>query len=408
MKSLGQALGLIVAFGCLFALGFTWRDFQRGRMPSAESLGLASNQGLTAEFEQSFQYISNNYFKPVDSKKLKFAAVEGMMGSLGDPHTVFLEPRDAEQLALETRGNYAGIGCRLSPDPIGARVEVVFEGSPAMKAGLQVGDMITGVESKSVLGADIDEIVGQIRGPEGTKVRLQILRKGSQKPMTVTVGRARIETPTVEASVVKDTRLGRLVVSGFSENTPQQFVKGLAKLEKQNINGLIIDLRGNPGGLLESAAALMGLFVDGKTVVKMKGRDGSEEVVPSARGVRHRFGYKIVALMNEDSASAAEIFAGCLRDYGFAKIVGEHSYGKASVQNLRMLVDGASVKITTAKYFLPSTPDISRKVDEDGTYISGGLQPDVKSTLDPEAEIVFGDPKSDTQLQKAIQVLKGG
>jgi len=167
-------------------------------------------------------------------------------------------------------------------------------------------------------------------------------------------------------------------------------------------------LRDDPGGLLETAVEMLSRFAEDKVVVRMKGRDGREEVARTVSGYTHKFNYPIVVLINEDSASAAEIFTGVLQDYKLATVVGTHSYGKASVQSVTPLVGGSSAKITIARYYLPRGVDIGRKVDDEGQYISGGLEPDVKADLDLDnPDLVFGDIKSDSQLQKAVSVLQG-
>jgi carboxyl-terminal processing protease len=169
---------------------------------------------------------------------------------------------------------------------------------------------------------------------------------------------------------------------------------------------LIIDLRGNPGGLLESAREMLSRFVDTKLVVKMKFREGNEEVAKTYPGLVHGFNYPIVLLVNEESASAAEIFSGALRDYGLATLVGEHTYGKASVQNVFPLKDGSSAKITIAKYYLPSGQDIGRKLDSYGEFKTGGLEPDVVQDFDGlDQNAVYGDPVKDPQVAKSISVI---
>ncbi len=413
MKSVLKGLGFVALLLGLFAFGFTWRDLQAGRLPQGHSmatlLGVGAdgrNLSITEQFEQTYRKIATDYYKPVDGKKLKYAALEGLMASLGDPHTMFMEPKDAQEFALETKANFVGVGARLSPDPLGAKVVVVFDDGPAARVGIKAGDTITAVDDKSAVGKAIDDIVSTIRGKEGTPVTLTILRKDSSKPLVFNCKRARIITPTVESRVIEGTQFGYLSVSQFAEPTTDQFDANLDKLEKQQIKGLVIDLRGNPGGLLETAKDMLSRFVENKVVVKMKGRGGQEEVLNTESGMARKWSYPITILLNDDSASAAEIFSGVLQDYGKATLVGDHSYGKASVQNVHPLIDNASVKLTIARYFLPSGRDIGRKVDEDGVYVSGGLAPDVKATIDPNDDIIFGDVKSDTQLQKAIEVLK--
>ncbi len=244
-----------------------------------------------------------------------------------------------------------------------------------------------------------------IKGKEGTYVRLTVIQSGKEKPVTLTVKRARIVAPTVDSKYLPESQIGYMYITTFSEPTAEQFDHELAKLEAYKLKGLVIDLRENPGGLLETARDMLSRFFENKLVVKMKMRDGSEETTETYPGAVHEFNYPIAVLMNEDSASAAEIFAGCLHDYGRAKLVGTHSYGKASVQNVFPLIDQSSAKITIAKYFLPVTPFFGRKVDQYGAFISGGLEPDVKAELPTNAEVVFGDPVTDTQLQAAIKLL---
>lgn len=404
-------VGIPLAFLACFSFGFTWRDLQSGSLPSTEAvrafLGAPRSSlaevSATQTFRTAYQKISADYFQTVDAKKLKYAGIEGLMGALGDPHTVFMEPALAREFEVETQANFVGIGARLSPDPMGAYVASVFEEGPANRAGLRVADSITGVDGESVVGKSVEFIVSKIRGEEGTPVRLQIVRPGAAKPLTLTIRRSKVITPTVEGKMLPDS-IGYVAVDSFAEPTNSQFTKALAKLGP-DLKGLVIDVRNNPGGLLETAVEMLSRFADDKVVVKMRMRDGREEVAKTYYGQRKALGYPVVVLVNEESASAAEIFAGALRDYKLATLVGEHTYGKASVQNVYSLVDGSNAKITIARYFLPSGQDISRRVDEDGQYLSGGLQPDFKVEIDPNAEFVYRDPAKDSQLKKAVEII---
>ena len=412
MKTTGKVIVFCIAVLSTFALGFTWRDIQTGSFPKMRAvttlLGVTAsgkNLSIVDQFQQTYRKIQSEYVRPVDGRKLKYAALTGLVASLGDPHTVFMEPKAAREFSLETKAHFVGIGARLSPDPLGAKVAVVFDDGPAARGGVKAGDTITMVDGKSCAGRSIDDIVGSIRGSEGTLVKLTLIRTGNDKAIEVTCKRAQIFTPTVEGRMLEGEQIGHVTVSQFAEPTTEQFNRSIDKLESQGMKGLIIDVRGNPGGLLETAREMLSRFVENKVVVKMQGRRG-EEVVKTSGGQVRSMSYPVVVLMNEDSASAAEIFGGVLQDYRKATLVGDHSYGKASVQQVIPLIDGPSLKLTTDRYYLPSGRYIGRKVDEDGQYVSGGLAPDVKATIDPASEAVFGDPKTDTQLQKALEVIK--
>ncbi|MBC8063465.1 MAG: S41 family peptidase [Chlorobia bacterium] len=400
----------------LWAFGFFWRDIQQGQLPSPRALAMAfgseGQANLTPEqvFKTTYNRIASSYYRPVKTLDLKYAGMEGLMASLGDPHTMFLPPKLAESFALETRANFVGIGARLSPDELGAKIAVVFDDGPAATAGLGTDDIITTIDGVSFAGKGVDLLVSQIRGKEGTWVRLGVLKKGETKITTYRVRRAKIITPTVEGTYLKDSQIGYVMIASFSEPTAEQFDTVMDKLSKEPLKGVVIDLRTNPGGLLETAVEMVSRFVEDKVVVTMKDREGRRSSAVSLRGMKREWPYPVVVLIDEDSASAAEIFAGVLRDYRKATLVGTHSYGKASVQEVKELIDGASAKITIAKYFLPSAEDISRKVDIDGQYVSGGLQPDIVSKIDESKQTSysdFGDPKNDSQLRRAIEVILG-
>jgi len=407
MRVVPKILGFgVVLLGC-FLFGFGWPDLQHGKLPSAHAMntlfGVKSGAAASPEQEFSHAYtkILTDYIQPVDATNLKYAGMEGLMSSLGDPHTVFMPPQAAEAFNDETKANFGGIGARLAPDPLGAKISSVFDDGPAFAAGIRAGNVVTGVDGKSVTGRETDDIVTMIKGKEGTIVKLTVI----QRPVVLTIKRARIIAPTVDSKYFSDYQIGYMSILSFSEPTAAQFDHELAKLEAHSMKGLVIDLRDNPGGLLDSAVDMLSRFFENKLVVKMKFRDGHEESAETIPGYLHEFNYPIAILINEDSASAAEIFSGCLHDYGRAKLVGTHSYGKASVQNVFPLIDRSSAKITIAKYFLPFTPFFGRKIDQDGVFLSGGLEPDLKVELDPSSVIDPDNPKTDGQFWKAIQLL---
>ncbi|GMV89043.1 MAG: peptidase S41 [Chthonomonas sp.] len=410
-----RLLTLALAAGAFFLVGFTMRDLQAARMPSTQALGnllgKPSAEPLTLSasglFGEALADIERNYAKPVDVSELRYAGIGGMVASLGDPHTMFLEPQMAQEFALETMGNFVGVGARLTSDPMGAKAVSVFEDGPAMRAGLKPGDVITGVDGKSVVGWPTDDIVKLIRGEEGTSVVLTVLRTKEAESLDLSMIRRPIVVPSVESKVLEGSGVGYIAVTSFSEPTIDQFSKALDKLTAASVKGLVIDLRGNPGGLLNTASEMLSHFLDGQTVVTMRMREGSEQVEKTPRGRVRPNLPPVAVLLDENSASASEIFAGVLREANLATLVGDHSYGKASVQNVLPLRDKSSLKITIAKYYLPSGADISRKVDADGQYISGGLKPDVEVKLNLDQAPVIGDPNSDNQLAEAVKVVLG-
>lgn len=411
MKALFRIVLVFVLTAVGFLAGFAVEDILRGRAPSKEAFKSLSSGGRTAAltptevFKQNYAFIQANYYRPVKSDDLKFAAMEGLFSSLGDPHTMFMRPRLAEAFNVETRGDLIGIGARLNGDPLGAKVFSTFADGPATEAGVKAGDVITQVDGKRIDTMPLDDAVAMIRGKAGTKVRLTIMREGRDKPFDLEVLRRQVVVPTVEARM-SPSQIAVISVTQFSEPTTAQFQRALADLLPQKPKGIVIDLRSNPGGLLNVAADMLGFFVSDKLVVTQVGRDRNEETwTPGGRTMK--IDVPVVLLVNEDSASAAEIFAGVLRDYKMATIVGEHTYGKASVQNVRPLSDGSSMKVTIAKYLLPSKQDIGRKVDEDGQFLSGGILPSIEVELKLTPETQVGVPGKDSQLDRAIDIALG-
>ncbi len=411
----------VVALGACFGFGYGWKDMQSGSRPGGINLlqGIrATSPSMSAEgaFQENFDRILTNHRSKVDPKKLKYAAMEGMVAALGDPHTNYFEPRTAEAFNSEIEGNFFGIGAKLGEDPLGAKVATVFQDAPAFKAGLKEGDVITAVDDVVMSGKTTDYIVSKIKGKEGTTVKLTVMRIGQEKPITMVVRRAQITTPTVEGKMLPDN-VGFVQVYSFSVPTPMQFEQAITKLESQGMKGLIIDMRGNPGGRLEAASKMLSRWFDSKVVIKMEMRAEPTFTSPTVkkpvieyektrRGEVQDTKYPIVVLVNEDSASAAEIFAGVMRDYKRATIMGEKTYGKASVQTVIDLTDGAGVKLTIAKYYLPNGEYINRKVDEDGAYISGGLMPDIEVKPDETKQYRPGELDSDLQAKKAHELVK--
>jgi carboxyl-terminal processing protease len=412
-----------------FCTGFALKDILNGNKPSwAAFQALMKTEDAQATptevFKEHYGVIQARSYRPVNANRLKYAAMQGMMSSLGDPHTMFMEPTTAENFAIDTRGDFVGVGARLGEDLLGARVVVVFKGTPADRSGLKRGDIVVAVDDTSVGGMSTLEIVSYVRGEEGTIVELQVLREGEDDPIPIRIKRARVIIPTSEMIWMKDQRVSYISISQFAETTTEQFRESMIEAMKTDPKGIVIDLRSNPGGLLDTAIDMLDLLVEDREVVTLEDRNGRVESHRTRKGIIAKltkegskasgpffsasgdsvdWGGPVAILINEDSASASEIFAGVLQQYDLAKLFGEHTYGKASVQNVIPLIEGSSAKITIRRYYLPNRLDISRRVDDDGQYISGGLLPDYPVELEINSDTMLGEPGRDSQLDRAIE-----
>lgn len=413
MKNSLKVLAYLATCSLVFTAGFASKDLRTGRSPDLSGLAKpipskAEKLTPTQIFAREYDRILSRYSgSDVDETRLSYSGYAGMVNALGDPHTIFMEPVLAKDFEDSTQGrrSFGGVGARLAPDFLGVKVVQVFKESPASAAGIKSGDIIIAVGSEVVKGLESDQIVEKIKGEIGTPVTITILRNGEQR-INLTMKRAQIVPPSADGYVLDGSNIGYILVTGFEEPTPRQFVETLRDLNAKKIQGLVIDLRGNPGGLLSTAQRMLSNFVDYKPVVTVVSEGGSKkEVVYTQGGAMVQTGYPITILINESSASAAEIFAGVMRDYSLATLVGEHSYGKASVQNVIPFVDGSSLKITIAHYRLPNGSDIGRKEDADGMFLSGGVKPDVPVELKLQPNVSLGDPVTDNQLRSAMTVI---
>ncbi len=402
------ALMISVPLGA-FVGGFVAADLKRGEAPKLGLLASASPDIAPGEiFNSAFENVRKGYFKDLNSTELRYAGLGGVMASLGDPHTMFFEPVVATAFNKETEGNidFVGVGARLMRHDRGAKIFTVFDDGPARSAGLKAGDIVIGVNGAKVEGMPVEDIVTKIRGKEGTPVSLRIYQRATGQERNFTMNRAKVLAPTVDGARLEGTKVGYIMVNGFSQVTDEQFAQVLDRVDAESADGLVIDLRGNLGGLLDTATSMLSFFMEDKIVVTIKERGGKERVERTGTSYKRNITCPLVILMNEDSASASEIFAGVLHDYGMATLVGEHTYGKGSVQTVVTMSDGSSAKITVAKYYLPSGQNVDRTTDEDGTYLSGGIAPDVVVPLSLNPKTQMGDPEFDNQLAKALEIIK--
>lgn len=330
------------------------------------------------------------YKQPLSDQDRFYGSIKGMVGSLGDPYTAFMTPEETKRFQDDLNGSFQGIGIE-----IGLRNEILtviapLADSPAEKAGLQAGDAILKIDDKDTSELSLDEAVSKIRGQKGTQVKLTLLHKGESKTSDVSITRDDIEVKTVKVSYLNNNKVAHLELSRFGETTNDEFAKAVGEIRQKGVNRIILDLRNDPGGLLGTAVDVASKFIEDGTIVIQKAGDGTEQKY-NAKGDSPLKDAKVVVLMNEGSASASEILAGALRDSKGVKLIGEKSYGKGSVQDVEMLPDGSSIRITIARWLTPKGTSINET----------GLQPDIKVELTQEDVNTGRDP----QLNKALETV---
>lgn len=322
------------------------------------------------QFMAVFERVKADYVDKVDDKALIKGAIDGMLASL-DPHSSYLDEHDFKNMQSTTEGNYGGLGLTVQMDEGAVKVVAASEDTPAYRAGIKAGDYITDLDGNLIYGDSLDQSVDKMRGTPGTKIRLTIVRPGRDKPFDVTLTREIINIQVVKSKVIDN--VGIININGFSKPTGPDVEKAIAAIEKQTGGhpiGYIIDLRNNPGGLLDQAIEVSDIFLDHGEIVSQRGREKSDiERYFAESKVRGDLthGAPIVVLVDAGSASAAEIVAAALQDQRRAIVMGERSFGKGSVQTLLPLTDDTALRLTTARYYTPS----GRSVQE------GGVEPDI-------------------------------
>ena len=379
-----------------------------------------------AAYQQGLNVLRREYAgAEIDDKKaaeLTYAAIRGMLFTLNDPFTGFLDRSEWRQMQQATQGEFEGIGAVLEPYGRDVRVVRPIPGSPAFLAGLKSGDIILSVgthnadtgkltKTTPTLGKNINEVVALIKGPKGTLVTVTVLRKGSGKPISFTLTRRRIEPPVVQSWMRDDqNKIGHIVLNEFNEKCAPQFDRALQELRRRGMKALVFDLRFNPGGLLEEAVEIGSRFVErGKPVVVLQEKSRARREY-RANGRRLVADMPLVVLINRSSASASEIVAGAIKDYSLGTLVGEATFGKGLVQTLYPLMNDTALRLTTAKYFTPNGHDISNRYDDEHRPIfgTGGVKPDVEVAQSEEWEETqnFEDAEHDVQLRRALELLR--
>lgn len=377
--------------------GLVGYEIGHGKKITAASSGFVNTNSGSNEignidfglFWEALTKLKENYVSDVDLQKYLYGAISGGFASLGDPYTNFLSPEVSQDFENELTGQLEGIGIRIGSLDGYPAVIAPLNDSPAQKVGLKPKDLIVKIDDKDATGMTTDEAVELIRGAAETEVRLEVLRSGEDKTREFKIIRENIDVKTVEVSEVRDG-ISLIEINEFGTATTDDFIKAAEQLKKDNVGKIIIDLRNNPGGLLNSAIEIAGeIFDDDKLVVIEEGKKGRKE--SKTNGNSFLKDAKIAVLVNGGSASAAEILAGAIGDNDRGVVIGEKTFGKGTVQQLESLSGGSSVKITIAKWLTPNGNSIDKN----------GIQPDIE-VKEPD-DILFA--KDDPLIDRAVQEL---
>ncbi|MBI4363301.1 MAG: S41 family peptidase [Candidatus Doudnabacteria bacterium] len=384
---------LAVGFGAGFGVGQGRIKIEGGKVEINQGIP-PQNADYSLLWDALEQLNSKFVDRPLDQQKLLYGAVSGLVSAAGDPYTVFFNPEEAKQFADELQGEFDGVGMEVGMRNDRIVVIAPLDNTPAQKAGILPGDEVLAINDESTAAMTIDQAVSKIRGAAGTEVKLTILHKDQKESVEIKIVRAHIEVKSVSFSTkeINGKKLGIIKMNRFAEDSKGLLDHVIDVILSGNYNGVIVDLRNNPGGYLDVAVSSASNWVEGgKTVVSEVGFGDRKKDYP-AKGVTRLQSMKTVVLVNGGSASAAEILAGALQDYKLATVVGEKTFGKGSVQELTDLRGGSTLKITTAKWQTPKGRNINQE----------GLEPDVKVEL--TADDINAD--RDPQMDKALELLK--
>ena len=370
----------------------------------------------------SIEKIKTDYVEHVENKEIVESAINGILSSL-DPHSSFLNAKNLEDMKIQTKGLFGGLGIEVTMENGFVKVISPIDDTPAYKAGIKAGDYITHLNKKSVIGLTLDEAVGQMRGPVGSKLKVTIGR-ANVEPFDITIKRDVIKITSVRSRIEKD--VGYVRITTFSEQTNKSTKEAIKKLKKnKNLKGFVLDLRNNPGGLLEQAVYVSDLFLEKGEIVSTRGRDSENPETYKAKPGDVINGLPLVVLINGGSASASEIVAGALQDHKRAIILGTQSFGKGSVQTIIPVNPYGALRMTTARYFTPSGRSIQKKgispdivVDEAKLEKvkkrNGNRESDLRGALDnPNQEMENNDTNNekestnDFQLSRALDLVRG-
>ena len=388
-------LVLIVIIVTSLVTAFATYQYLRNNGVSYSKVNTTSLEGLEYTLSQFRSELEKKYIGEINDEELIEGAVKGYVDALGDPYTTYYTKKEMKTIMEETNGNFVGIGVYMTKDLEKNAILIIkpIENSPAEKAGILPGDLITKVDDVEYTGDKLEEASNKIRGEEGTKVKLEIYRDGETKTFELT--RTKVTVSHVTTKVL-DNNIGYIAISDFEGNCASEFEEKYKQLEKQGIKKLIIDIRNNGGGIVDEALEIANMLVDkDSTLLITKDKSDKEEVTKATE--KPIINMPTVVLVNEYSASASEILAGALKDNGKATLVGTKTYGKGIIQELHQLSDGSGLKITVSEYYTPNHNAIHKI----------GITPDVEVELSEDVkQQTTIQEDDDNQLQKAIEILK--
>ncbi|MBE5905326.1 MAG: S41 family peptidase [Lachnospiraceae bacterium] len=363
--------------------GFVITSFKMDKKLTTQIL----SESVQKKAAEVLSALSAYYYDDIPEENLPDGMYAGMVSALGDKYTSYFTKEQYEEYLSGTNGMYYGIGAILTQDKESLAITVtkVYEGSPAEKAGIKEGDLFVSADGNKADGMELSKFVNYVRGEKGSKVKLVMLRDGKEKTFTVTCDEVKV--PTIEYRMLKN-HVGYIRITEFDGVTAGQFKEALKELKQKNMSSLMVDLRDNPGGMINSVTEILDELLPKGILVYTKDKSGKKTTYRSGRD---ELGMPLAVLVNENSASASEIFAGAVKDYKYGTLIGTKTFGKGIVQVLLPLSDGSAVKVTTAKYFTPKGHYIHEK----------GIAPDVKLTFE-----YLGDKKKDYNIYKDNQVLK--
>ncbi|MDD7769823.1 S41 family peptidase [Suipraeoptans intestinalis] len=358
--------------------------------------GLAGNASMEGKVKAIRSMIQEVYIGEVDEKTLQESMLKGYVAGLGDPYSSYFTKEETKEFNEMTSGEFSGVGAILNMNKDTQEVELVkiYKGYPADKAGLKAGDVVIKVDDTDVTGMTLQEVVSMIKGEKGTEVKITVTRGEGEEELTVTAVRDTVQVQTVDYRMLEN-QIGYIQVTEFDAVTAEQYQKAMDDLTQQGMTGLVVDLRGNPGGSLDTVCQMLDTMLPEGLIVYMEDKSGARTEETS--DAEHQFTKPLAVLVDGNSASASEIFAGAIQDYGIGKIVGTQTYGKGVVQQIFELKDGSSVKLTIAEYFTPKGRNINGK----------GITPDVKLEA-PASGSGTGsqtDPGEDAWVAEAVKAI---